>query len=87
MSVARRSAAGPSPRWPPLVLVFALVAATLAPLAATDAVLATADHLVVSEVVTGGASASDELIAKNNQTVKASTALIEANAAAVGRSG
>ena len=68
MSVARRSAAGPSPRWPPLVLVFALVIATLAPLAATDAVLATADHLVVSEVVTGGASASDELIELHNPT-------------------
>ena len=55
--------------------MLALVAAALAPVATIEIVrgvdLAAADHLVVSEVVTGGASASDELIELHNPTAAA----------------
>ena len=73
MSVAGRFPAGRRARWPLSVVVIALLAAMLVPMAAPDAVggvdLAQADHLVVSEVVTGGASASDELIELHNPTL------------------
>lgn len=60
------SAANPRPRWLAGLLVF-LIVATL-PLATVSAVAATPDHLLISEVVTGGASASDELIELYNPT-------------------
>ncbi len=55
------------------LLVLAVIATILAPMATTlQAVrgvgLASVDHLVISEVVTGGASASDELIELYNPT-------------------
>jgi hypothetical protein len=56
-------------------LVLAMLVAALAPAATVEIVrgltLAAADHLVVSEVVTGGASASDELIELHNPTAVA----------------
>jgi hypothetical protein len=53
-----------------VLLVLAIVAALVAPMATLEAVravdLVPPDHLVISEVVTGGASASDELIELHN---------------------
>lgn len=59
----------PAARSPGIVglLVSVLVVATL-PLATLTAVAAAPDHLLISEVVTGGASASDELIEIYNPT-------------------
>lgn len=75
MPVASRIPFGGSARWPLPVLVVALMTAGLAPLAATGSArgddLGPPDHLVVSEVVTGGASASDELIELHNPTAAA----------------
>ncbi len=50
------------------ILIIAIAAAATIPLGAPAGVGAVADHLVVSEVVTGGASASDELIEVHNPT-------------------
>ncbi len=61
-------------RWGALhvVLVLGIIAALVAPMATLETVravdLAPPDHLVISEVVTGGASASDELIELHNPT-------------------
>ena len=74
MTVASPVPSQPSRRWVALhvLLLLAIVAALLAPMATLEAVravdLAPPDHLVISEVVTGGASASDELIELHNPT-------------------
>ena len=57
---------------PRRLLVLAIIVAVLAPIATLQAARgvgpASVDHLVISEVVTGGASASDELIELHNPT-------------------
>ncbi|MCV0403422.1 MAG: lamin tail domain-containing protein, partial [Chloroflexi bacterium] len=53
------------------LVVAALLIGLLAPVGPTTRVMAAVDHLVVSEVVTGGASASDELIELYNPTSSA----------------
>jgi hypothetical protein len=73
VSVASRSSSILSRHRPlPGFVVIALLGAALAPLTmlgvARGVDLAPATHLVVSEVVTGGASASDELIELHNPT-------------------
>ena len=64
MSIAHPPAAPPRGAATPVrVIVVCLLSAALLPLGTVDRASAAAvDHLVVSEVVTGGASASDELI-------------------------
>ena len=64
MSIAHPPAAVPRGAATPVrVIVVCLLSAALLPLGTVDRASAAAvDHLVVSEVVTGGASASDELI-------------------------
>jgi hypothetical protein len=58
-----------------VLLALAIAFAVFAPIATLQAVrgvdLAMVDHLVISEVVTGGASASDELIELHNPTAAA----------------
>ena len=76
MSVASRSSSSRSRRRAlPVLLVVAVFAAALAPMAMLEIArgvdLAAPNHLVVSEVVTGGASASDELIELHNPTTSA----------------
>ena len=64
MSIAHPPAAMPRAAATPVrVIVVCLLSAALLPLGTVGRASAAAvDHLVVSEVVTGGASASDELI-------------------------
>ena len=75
MSVSSRTSSGRSRHraWP--VFVIAALAVALAPATMLDVArgvgLEAATHLVVSEVVTGGASASDELIELHNPTTSA----------------
>ena len=76
MSVASRSSSRFSRhRSLPIVVVVAVLAASLAPVTmleiAHGAGLTVPNHLVISEVVTGGASASDELIELYNPTASA----------------
>ena len=67
MSVAVKSDSSSSSRGLRLLVAVALLSAALLPMARARAVGETSvDHLVVSEVVTGGASASDELIELHN---------------------
>ena len=72
MSVASRSSASRSRHRPLSAVVVALLAAALAPVSMLEITrgvgLTAPNHLVVSEVVTGGASASDELIELHNPT-------------------
>ncbi len=74
MTVASPVPSQRSRRWVALhvLLLLAIVAALVAPMATLETVravdLTPPDHLVISEVVTGGASASDELIELHNPT-------------------
>jgi hypothetical protein len=59
------------PRLLSALIVMACIAAALAPMSPIEvagAAITQADHLVISEVVTGGASSSDELIELHNPT-------------------
>ena len=75
MSVSSRTSSGPSRHRALPVFVIAVLAVALAPATMFEVArgvdLASATHLVVSEVVTGGASASDELIELHNPTASA----------------